>query len=209
LPALDENMEEVYEPLKSTEKSSITDDSIINPVATIVGDDENEAKEIDDDGLIMYHGDKTKQEPNPNDNVDSIINYVSNSIKDIVHDTTIVNSFNFLCLPPLSYFTFSHVSLGFGFLSPPMTTQKCGHSSIMSSVLDNSIVGLPFTVQIDRCFEQSGTPYLWDTTPYDPGGCFNCANYNLEDKVVVDEWSNDTYINKLLLFNIYILFVIV
>jgi hypothetical protein len=212
LPALDENMEEVYEPLKSIEKSSITEDSIVNRVATIVDDDENEAKEIDDDGLMMYPGDKTKHAPNHNDNSDSIIDSISNSIiKDLVHDTTIVNSSNFLCLPPLSYFTFSHVSLGFGSLSPPMNIQKCGHSSLMSTKLGISVFGLPLIVQISLCFEQSATPHVWDTTTYDPGGSLIHSNYNLEDKVVVDEWSNDTCINKLLLlllFNICILFVI-
>jgi hypothetical protein len=148
-------------------------------------------------------GDEIEQEPNPNDNSDSTIDFVSNSIKDMVDDTTIIHPSNFLCPPPLSYFTFSHVSLGFGYLSPPMTIQKCGHSSLMSTKLDISVVGLPLIVQISRCFEQSATPHVWDTTTYDPGGSLIHSNYNLEDKVVVDEWSNDTCINKLLLLLLF------
>jgi hypothetical protein len=174
--------------------------------------DEDETKEINHDGLKAFLGDEIEQEPNPNDTSDSTIDFVSNSIKDMVDDTTIIHPSNFLCPPPLSYFTFSHVSLGFGYLSPPMTIQKCGHSSLMSTKLDISVVGLPLIVQISRCFEQSATPHVWDTTTYDPGGSLIHSNYNLEDKVVVDEWSNDTCINKLLLllllFNICILFVI-
>jgi hypothetical protein len=54
--------------------------------------DEDEAKEIDNDEFMMYHVDEIEQEPNPNDNFDSIIDFVSNSIKDKVDDTTIVHS---------------------------------------------------------------------------------------------------------------------
>jgi hypothetical protein len=46
--------------------------------------DEDEAKEIDNDEFMMYHVDEIEQEPNPNDNFDSI--------KDKVDDTTIVHS---------------------------------------------------------------------------------------------------------------------
>ncbi|KAK2373092.1 hypothetical protein QL285_074154 [Trifolium repens] len=53
--------------------------------------------------------------------------------------------------------------------------------------------------KINQWLEQSEISNVWDTTTYDPGGSLIHSNYNLEDKVVVDEWSNDTCINKLLL----------
>ncbi|WJX56194.1 hypothetical protein P8452_41874 [Trifolium repens] len=92
-------------------ESSSSNQSIVNvfPLS-----DEDETKEINHDGLKAFLGDEIEQEPNPNDTSDSTIDFVSNSIKDMVDDTTIIHPSNFLCPPPLSYFTFSHVSLGFG-----------------------------------------------------------------------------------------------
>jgi hypothetical protein len=141
-------------------ESSSSNQSIVNVLPL---SDEDDTNEIDDDGLRMYPRDEIKKESNPNDDSDSTIDYVSNSIKDMVNDTPIVNSSNFLCPPPLSYFTSSDVSLGFESLSPPTTMQKCGHSSILSTKLGISVVGLPLIIQIDQCLEQLTTPHLWDT----------------------------------------------
>jgi hypothetical protein len=157
--------------------------------------DEDEAKEIDNDEVKMYLGDEIEQEPNPKDNSASTIDFVSNSIKNMVNDTTVVHSSNFLNLPPRSYFISSPMSLGFESLSPPTTIQDFVHSSITSTKLVHSVVGLPFIVHIDPWLEQLATPHLWDTTPYNPGGSFSHSNSNLDDKVVVDAWSNVTCIN--------------
>jgi hypothetical protein len=74
--------------------------------------DEDEAKEIDNDEVKMYLGDEIEQEPNPKDNSASTIDFVSNSIKNMVNDTTVVHSSNFLNLPPRSYFISSPRSFG-------------------------------------------------------------------------------------------------
>jgi len=42
---------------------------------------------------------------------------------------------------------------------------------MQSTKLVQNIAGLSLIVQIDRWPEQSVTPHLWDTAPYDPGGC--------------------------------------
>ena len=71
------------------------------------------------------------------------------------------------------------------------STQTLRNHSVMSTKF---IFELLFINEIDSWPKQTVAPHLWDTTPYDPGGYFICANYNLEDKVVVDEWSNNTCI---------------
>ena len=63
--------------------------------------------------------------------------------------------------------------------------------SVMSTKF---IVKLLFINEIDSWPKQASAPHLWNTTPYDPCGYYICANYNLEDKNVLDEWSNGTCI---------------
>ncbi|MCI50139.1 hypothetical protein A2U01_0071383, partial [Trifolium medium] len=68
-------------------ESSSSNQTIVNVLPL---SDEDETKEINHDRLMVYLGDEIEQEPNLNDNSDSTIDYVSNSIKDMVDDTTIV-----------------------------------------------------------------------------------------------------------------------
>ncbi|KAK2427505.1 hypothetical protein QL285_026079 [Trifolium repens] len=74
-------------------ESSSSNQSIVNVLPL---SDEDETKEINHDGLKAFLGDEIEQEPNPNDTSDSTIDFVSNSIKDMVDDTTIIHPSNFL-----------------------------------------------------------------------------------------------------------------
>lgn len=66
-------------------------------------------KAIDDNDFEMHLGVETVQVPNSNDDSDYF---------KVMIDETIIHSSNFLCPPQLSYFTSSHMSLGFETLSP-------------------------------------------------------------------------------------------
>jgi len=78
-----------------------------------------EAKKIDNDNLMMHLCVDTVQESNPR--LDSRFNSLKIKIEELI-----IRASNFLCPPPFSDITSSHMSLGFVFLSTPQPLKNLG-----------------------------------------------------------------------------------
>jgi len=122
------------------------------------------------EGVWKWKGNDIVQEP-------SLHEGSASDSYNFMIDETSVHSFNFLCAPAISDFTYSRMSLDFGFLSATTTTKTSGYLSVTSTKFISSVDGLLFSsVKLTHglsaidCTTFMGYNAIWSRSTH-----FNCS----------------------------------